>query len=865
LKFLSCILVSGAWSNEEIAAEISEFEGEILYSARETIRLIISDVYPVIDGCNKARLAYIFGLLSRCYLHLEARKELPPLVTQDPADSTPKLGHVYKVLEQECLHVSFIKDLNFKNVADIQSGCLNFGHFNDEIFKHVNEFTVEALAEMVQTLHTTCTGIIPEDLISWQDVYRHHVQTILKNLENRARKSYFQNPESLQSLLSELEQTYDACRKHIGILEHQSALVIMKQYFTGVIPWHVFRETVHSDHTWKDCLIVLLDFWTRLIEDMLEIADTLEEKLSASSLMVCLKVFLRQFMEDKVTLDQAWGTVCHYADHSQLTNPAAEDFYFCRAMVLSGCGFGSIETLFSEAISQYSIYEAATSGTRGGISCFRDTCDFYQHILESILSSLVHDSSERQSLRNFLSSLSRSEGDLEALKRVRSAVWERIAKFSDDLRLPSNVRVYILEVMQFILGNVKMSTVHDENIIPWEEWICPGKNMELTSDKDGPNQSDASSRFKNTLVALKTTKLASSVSANLEVTADDLLTVDSAVSCFLKLCEAADTQSHFDTLLGVLREWESLFMSEKTREGSIESSKEADTDITWSDDWDEGWESFHDEEPVQKEKSASSRSIHPLHTCWMEILKKLIMLSRFSELVRLIDQSLERPDVILIDEDDAHNLSQMLIGSDCFMALKMTLLLPYEAVRLQCLDAVEGKLKQGGFPGNTDDKVFLALILSSGIISTIISKSSYGATFSYLCYLVGNFSREYQQAQLARITQTSRDDKEAEVFHLTFRRILFPDFVSELVKADQQILAGFLVAKFMHTNPSLSLINVAEAGLRRYLGKHLQELEAHNSSAEARSPEILQNTLSSLEVKLKCSIQSALSLLPTSL
>lgn len=865
LKFLSCVLVSDDWSNEEIAAEISEFEREILDYALETIRIITSDVCAVIDGCNKARLAYIFALLSHCYFHLDTRTELPPSATQDAADSTPKLGHVYKVLEQECLRISFIKDLNFKNIADIHTGSLNFGHFNDEVIKHVNEFSVEALAEMVQALCITCTGTIPDDLISWQDVYRHHVQTVLENLESRARKSHLQDPESLQSLLSELEQTYDVCRKHIRILEHQSALVVMKQYFTGVIPWHVFGVTIHHDRTWKDCLIVLLNFWMRLIDDMLEIADSSEEKFSAASLMVCLKVFLKQFMEDKVTLDQGWGTVCYYANHSQLTNPAAQDFYFCRAMVLSGCGFGSMETLFSEVISQCSIYQTAASDTRGGISCCRGICDFYLNILESILSSLVHDSGEQQSLRNFLSSLSRSEGDLEVLKRVRTAVWERMAKFSDDLQLPSNVRVYTLEVMQSILGNVKVSTVQDENTIPWEEWTCPGKNMKLTADGDGPNQSDASSRFKNTLVALKTTKLASSISANLEITADDLRTVDSAVSCFLKLCEAADMQSHIDALLGILREWESLFMLEKTEEGSAESSKELEMGVTWSDDWDEGWESFHDEEPVQEEKSESSRCIHPLHTCWMEILKKLIMLSRFSELVRLIDQSLERPAVILIDEDGAHNLSQMLIGSDCFMALKITLLLPYEAVHLECLDAVEEKLKQGGFPGNTDDKGFLVLILSSGIISTIMSKSSYGATFSYLCYLVGNFSREYQEAQLSRITQTSRDDKEAEGWHLTFRRILFPDFVSELVKADQQILAGFLVAKFMHTNPSLSLVNVTEAGLRRYLGKHLQELEAHNTSAEATNPEILQNTLSSLEVKLKSSIQSALTLLPSSL
>lgn len=650
-------------------------------------------------------------------------------------------------------------------------------------------------------------------------------------------------------------------------MEHQSALVIMKQYFTGVIPWDVFRETMRNDLTWTDCLIVLLNFWTRLIDDMLENAESSEEKFSAASLMVCLKVFLRLFMEGEVTPTHGRGTVCYYANDSQLTDPRAEDFYFCRAMILSGCGFGSIETVFSEAISQCSIDQTATSYTRGGISSFHDICDFYLDILESILSNLVRDSSEQQRLQNFLSSLSRSGGNLEALERVRTAVWERIAKFSDDLQLPSSVRVYILEVMQSILGNVKVSTVRkDENIVPWEEWSCTSKNTELTSKAAGPNQPDGSSRFKNTLVALKTTELASSISAHLEVTPDDLLTVDSAVSCFSRLCEAANAHSHFDALLAILGEWESLFMMEKTKEASMESSEAPDSGITWSDDWDEGWESFHEEDSVQKEKSEPSSCIHPLHTCWLEIIKKLIVLSRSGEVVKLLDRSLERPDVILIDEDDAHNLTQMLIGSDCFMALRIALLLSYEAVQLQCLDAVEAKLKQGGFPEDSDDMHFLILVFSSGIVSTVVSKPAYGATFSYLCYLVGNFSRVFQDTQLSRMTQTtSRDEGEAEEgSHLTFRRILFPCFVSELVKADRQILAGFLVTKFMHTNPSLSLVNITEAGLRRYLGKHLQDLEGHNSTSEARISEILQNTLSSLEVKLKSSITSALSLLPNS-
>ncbi|XP_021753504.1 MAG2-interacting protein 2-like [Chenopodium quinoa] len=866
LKFLACVLVSEVWSNEEIDAEISDFEGEILESATKTIDVITSVVYPVIDGCNKARLAYIFAQLSDCYLHLVETKGVHPSEIQGLGDSSVTLGHFYRVLEQECCRVSFITDLNFKNIVDINLGCLNSVHFNNEVCRHVSEFTVEALSKMVQALHSTITSTTSKDIISWQDVYKHHVVNLLENLEYRAKKIHLENPESLQSLLSEVEQTYDACSKHIRILECQSALVIMKRYFCNVIPLHFARESAFSDLYLNDCLIVLLNFWMKLNANMVEMAERSDEKFAAVSLMICLKVFLRLVVEGKITPSQGWGTVYFFANCSLLTSPMVY-CSFCRAMILSGCEFGSVEAVFSEALSECSIDHGMRSDTMSGVTCYIDVCNLYVDILESILSNLVHDDSERHNLRNLLSSISRFEGDLEALKGVRTAVWERLAKFSDNLQLPSHVRVYVLEVLQFILGRKgKLSTDQGNSILPWEEWDewnSSSKNTELTAEQPLANQSEGSNRFDNALVALRTTQLAGSISSHLDISANDLLTVDSAVSCFAKVCEAADTHAHIGTLVAILDKWETLFLVEK-KEASVEVSGASDAGNNWSDWDDEGWEreSIHDEEPVQEEKIESLVSIHPLHTCWMEILRKLVMLSQFNEVVKLIDRSLKRSDLVLIDEDDASNLSNMLIGSDSFMALKVVLLLPYGTLHIRCLDAIENKLKLEGIPENTD-KNLLILALSSGIISTIVSEPALGATFSYICYLVGNLSRQSQNFLLSRTNQNLIDD-EIEGFCLTFVQILFPCFVSELVKANQQILAGFLVTKFMHTNPSLCLINVAEAGLSRYLRSHLQQLECRDSAPEARKPVILGQTLSNLELKLKNLIRSALILLPNS-
>ncbi|KAK9665193.1 hypothetical protein RND81_14G096400 [Saponaria officinalis] len=857
LKFLTCALVSEAWSNAEINSEILEFKAEVLDSAEETIELLTTAVYPVIDECNKSRMAYVFALLSDCYLHLEKTKD-----SQHQGDSFATLAHFYRVLAQESARVSPINDLNFKNIVDVNTGSLNFKHFNHEVCRHVNESTVELMAKMVETL-TAIPNAIPNDLLSGPDVHRHHLQTVLEKLMDRAKMITFQNPESVQTVLSGLEQTYDTCRKHVKILDYQVAMVTVNQFFNGILPLHVPREILHSDVIGKDCLLVLLNFWMRLGNDMLDIAECSEDKSSAFCLMGCLKIFMKLVMDGKVTPSQGWDTVNYFANHGSLTSPVG-DFSFCRAMVLSGCGFTSTEAVFTEALCSIEQNLSSDSNNSG----LRDVCDLYLNTLESILSNLVHEYSERLSLQNLLSSLSRTDGDLEVLKRVRVKVWERIACFSDNLQLPSHVRVYVLEVMQSVLGrNMKLLTDHVDNVLSWEgweeEWSSRSKGIDFNSDSSVPSQSDGSNRFKHTLVALKTSEIASSISSELEISADDLLTINSAESRFLKLCEVADRHAHLKALMAILVEWESLFLEENAEQTSMEASGTSDTGNTWSDDWDEGWDSFHDEEPTQKPNIESSPVIHPLHTCWLEILKKFATSSHSDQVVKLIDQSLERPNLLIIDEDDAGHLCNMLIGSDSFFALRISLLLPYKALQLRCLDAVEQKLQQGGFPESDGDKDFLIVILSSGIISTIISKSSLGSTFSYICYLVGNYSRMCQDAQLARVKQPLIDGEDADSFCVTFRNVLFPCFVSELVTADQQLLAGFLVTKFMHTNPSLSLINVAEVGLRRFLQNRLQ-LQESQLPAEVRYPETLKHTLSNLVVRLRTLIQSALSSLPNS-
>ncbi|KAK4425738.1 MAG2-interacting protein 2 [Sesamum alatum] len=254
------------------------------------------------------------------------------------------------------------------------------------------------------------------------------------------------------------------------------------------------------------------------------------------------------------------------------------------------------------------------------------------------------------------------------------------------------------------------------------------------------NAEAVSSRFTSTLVALKSSQLVSSMSTSLEITPEDILSVDSAVSCFLRVSEAATTTTQVGALLAMLVEWEGHFTTGKDENAPVEVSDAVNN--SWSnDDSDEGWGSFQ-VEPVEKEtKESNTLSIHPLHICWMALIRKLVTFSSHRDVYKLLNTTAGKNCRILLDEDDTHDLTQSALEVDCFLALQIALLLLYEAIQLQCLDAVEKKLKEGGIPDNiAQDHFMFVLVLSSGILSSIIiSKASNGSKFSYLCFMVGNF------------------------------------------------------------------------------------------------------------------------------
>ncbi|KAI5444051.1 hypothetical protein KIW84_012606 [Lathyrus oleraceus] len=440
---IDVVLVSDVWTNDEITTEVAGYKGEIIGNGVKTIETISTKVYPAINGCNKLRLAYVFGLLSECYLQLENTKDLSPIAQPNHTNGNIRFAHYYK------------------------------------------------------------------------DVYKYYILSSLSALEAKATTDFSSRTlECIQKNLSKLDQSYDSCRKHIRLLSQSNALTIMKQYLTVIVPLHSSYGFLPDNSTWQECLIVLLNFWMGLTDDMKEFS--LEENSGETNsfnpqcLMSCLKVFMKLVMEDIISPSQGWSSIYSYVNCGLNGDYSVEIYNFSKAMVFLVVGLVPFQRYFL----------------------------------------LLH------------------------WKLVHLLI---VAQFSDNLQLPSSIRVYVLELMQFTSGkNIKgFSTEIQANVQPWEEWdelLYASRKSEAGVDKQSPDHKETSSRFTNTLVALKSSQLVTSISPSIEITPDDLLNVDTDVSFFLRLCGEATENLHFDALVSILEEWEGLFTMGKDREITTEAS-----------------------------------------------------------------------------------------------------------------------------------------------------------------------------------------------------------------------------------------------------------------------------------------------------
>ncbi|KAF3779985.1 MAG2-interacting protein 2 [Nymphaea thermarum] len=863
LHYLGSSLVSEIWTEDDIEAEISPYKKDLLAYPSKVVHMISSNVYSEIDGHKKQRLSYLYGILSDCYSQL-GEVDSPSLGLHGGNLHVSNFCEFYNALKEQCKRVSFINGLNFKNIAGLDG--LNVGQLHNEVCSHIDESTVEALAQMVDVL--VC-NFDEAGFLSRQDVYKHLILCLLNDLENGMEVKDGVSSDDFRVLIFELEKNYERCSRYFEDILEKDALDMFRRYYTLSLPCS--RPPISTDDSsWQECLVLLLNLWIKLANDIHKIVfHEKTEKGSVLSKWDCLSRYLTfllaMVIENKISTKEGWETIFLYVEDGLLDAYETHVLDFCKTMVFAGCGFGAVADLYIEVTP-----ESQMTTNIGGNANDADSelCCFYVNLTESLLSNMGGSPDVSQKLQVLMSSLSKQVDCSGNIKKVRYAVREVLYAFSENVQVSNMYRVYALELLQSITGkkegshNAEISTV-----LPWEGWAeSLSPVISESVEHDGQDKHGMGRKFTNTLVALKSNEMVSAAWPGIEITPNDLNSIQSAVSCFSYLATSAVSGTHMHTLQCLLKEWEGLFSFDGQFRTEEQDGKDDDvhgTGHNWNnDEWDDGWETFQDDLVVQEEKCDHAFSVHPLHACWRILLLKLVGLSQFSEMVKCMDQSLVNPKVTLLDEDEARSLSLLLISIDCFVALKFVLLLPYQTLWFECLAIVDAKLKEGGSrEASSEDSELLALILSAGIMSAVVSDAQYRNVTSYLCYLAGYFLRGYREDQLNILKHAGGNGEIKERCYI-FGRIIFPHFIAELVKANQYILAGVLVTKFMLSHSSLSLINVAEASLRKFLVGQLQSNQEEVLRFEENKPSVV-NSYTKLRDKLSNSLESALLALST--
>ncbi|KAF7091362.1 hypothetical protein CFC21_093952, partial [Triticum aestivum] len=741
LRFLGCALVSEYWDNDDILNEIAEFREDIVKSAKGVIDMIYSDVYPEIDGYNKQRLSYIFGILSACHSYLKRT-----------------------------------------------------------ICKNIHASTVSALADMVQALVSMYVDLQANGLVSRQGVYKHYVLGMLASLEGRNEaRSNSTDCEKLLAVLCEIELNYDSCKEYIQTLPATDISYIIGRYYTLCFPCNLARSQP-QEPSWKEPLCMLITLWIKLVDDIPRQptdASSYERTgyLDSNRLTHCMSAFRQLLINNEITVHQGWDAISMFVQVGFNSEIIMDTSHFCRAMILSRCGFKTVVEVYHGGQENL---ESVNADSRNPL----DLLELYGASTDGCLSDLIEGSCESQALlHKLLSSLSQSVGEhADSLEMIRSGVWGKLIAFSENMQLGSQLRVYALQLMQCITGRNLKSLPNEivSQVEPWESWYEPGASDSLADEGSTPSCSITAS-----LVALRSNQMVTAVLPDASITPENLSSLDSAVSCFLHLSERASSVESVAVLEAVLEEWEQLFSSPKEEYVQPQDSPKEASD--WSDGWDDGWEALPEEleNPAQKQDGASTLSVHPLHSCWMEIIRKLAGLGELQKIIELLDRASSKHSRLLEDEE-AHRLLELLSAApNCFMALKIMLLLPYEAPQLQCLQTVEAKIREGtaSTSSTADDHELLPLVLSSGALQKIAGEEGYSKLFSHTCHLVGQLARSFQSDLCAHWEAESKMNQKS----LLFAKVLLPCFISELVLKGQYLLAGFIVSRWMHTPASLGL------------------------------------------------------------
>jgi hypothetical protein len=459
------------------------------------------------------------------------------------------------------------------------------------------------------------------------------------------------------------------------------------------------------------------------------------------------------------------------------------------------------------------------------------------------------------------------------LFQLRMSVWRRLCEFAEDVQVPLQSRIFSLEILESIRsGKVLRQDLwrpvlhEDDNIrFNWGKWEAEGGSLDsvIHRDEAGEERGNVGNSV-NVLLALKSTHIINGHWPDMEVTSSDLSSAEAAITFFNRLLDGTSSLGHAKSLKALLEQWDTIYGSGHWQGEESRVSTPRTPRAEEKEDWGEGWEEFGE----------NSFTVHVLHTCWKVTIQKLTELGGLREALSSLDAALLHPTGVLLLEDEVRELVASTSVSNPSAALQLSLLLPYSSCQIQGLEVLEEKLasahdKSSGLAdpsiGVAVNQELMALVLSSGLLTSVADKPSFNAVFSGLCEFLGQLALQAQELQLSM--KPSLNECLVSADNVPFCAVAFPFFVAELTKLKKFGQAGALVLQVMRVHPALATWNAAYIALQRYLSTQADgasvDSVTRRGSHFLRNEDVLQaghlkNTVHSLTCRLEEVLKSAL-------
>ncbi|KAH7288226.1 hypothetical protein KP509_31G017900 [Ceratopteris richardii] len=619
-----------------------------------------------------------------------------------------------------------------------------------------------------------------------------------------------------------LETNFKLFERYLKQLDSMERWLAMQKFMDATAKV-VLKQMGESfdDSRCRERLCSLLHFWIIVLDSLVNEepkgAVSVKATRAGLELKACCEGFQKIISSNLVSGSLSLEVIARFIDSP---SHEGERLRFLHAMISSGCSFRAVLSVWQHLLKKL---ENHTAGIDDPIdisalyvqvvSSSINTCSVFGQSLSSFDECVSHFEPVLKAVVSLSNGFECNDENLQesgitSIHEVRLNVWKTICGFAENLSIPSSLRVWLLKLRELIAsGHQQKGLLHgfdfhlrnfDVTWIGWDALVLKGQGTPP---------------LKHTIIALKSTELLSTAWKDCIIDANDLFSLETAISALNKLTLRVTNARDAYLLVRMLEEWGDIFGWENSEGENLEVKPLVEENAHINNGWDDGdgWDNIWDESEGVTESGnvveSDLRLVNALHTCWKSALVKLASFKEVDLIVQSLDRAHLRNGRTILTREENHELVSLILEEDPISALKVSLLLPYEDCQDLALTCLGSKIKStmsckednGSRQIVPIDDCLLVLVLASRRFSTWADDEKFTPIFSRLTHLLSSMIQRGQ-------------------FSSNFvRYTVLPFFVASLISTSKYKIAAALALQSMRVHPAFMTWNGAYLSVRKFL------------------------------------------------